>query len=464
MMKVSVPSQDDQTRDILQQLLSPWPVLFTSPEDADVVVTYGAEETGKPTVTIPRRTPGFERWLGERGLTDNRRKSLTVQATNDLELVFEPATENVCVSGNSRNEVEASPLLRVDDSTILLPIDIIEEYSLRLNKVSNPRLSTMYRLLTGLPIPYTLAPSGLRAAFLGARAKIGLDPYPCHMDLDALRFLIHGALETAAEGPLDGKTWDGHRYACLVTHDVDSRDGLRRATSLKRLEEGYDLPSAWFVPTERYELDPEVLSALGNHGELGSHGTRHDGRLIYSPGAEVRGRLGSSRRFLEEMAGVKVRGFRAPLLQHSGTILGALKDEGYLYDASIPTWEPMHPPVMGPHGIETVYPMMLHGVVEAPLSAPQDHQMLVGGLNPKQTVERWLGIREMIRGIGGLLTISVHPDCGLADRESLGHYEGLLSEIASDRDAKVILPMECARYLGSHRAELEVQSIPVPSS
>ena len=50
---------------------------------------------------------------------------------------------------------------------------------------------------------------------------------------------------------------------------------------LKKIEEKYDVQSAWYVPSNRYKLNDDSIRQLSNHGEVGAHDTKHDGRLVH---------------------------------------------------------------------------------------------------------------------------------------------------------------------------------------
>jgi hypothetical protein len=135
-----------------------------------------------------------------------------------------------------------------------------------------------------------------------------------------------------------------------------------------------------------------------------------------------------------------VVGFRAPILQHNQTILLALKEAGYLYDTSVPTWEPKHPYTMKPHGIGTVYPLMLNGIIEIPLTLPQDHQLLsVLGFAPEEVLKTWATMTSVIRDLNGVCMFLVHPDYELANSNN-DLYEELVNIVTSDSHATLTLP------------------------
>jgi peptidoglycan/xylan/chitin deacetylase (PgdA/CDA1 family) len=263
------------------------------------------------------------------------------------------------------------------------------------------------------------------------------------LPLDALRFILTRAIEELSEKKLQRKTWNEKRWAFLVTHDVDTHEGLRRSRVLKKLEETYDVSSAWYIPSKHYKLNPETVKELANHGEVGAHGTRHDGKLTRLPKQKLVDRLREAKQTLENIINCPVKGFRAPLLQHSLKIIQALREAGYMYDASIPTWEPKHPSTMRSHGIGTIYPITINEVVEIPVTLPQDHQMIHAlGMSARQTVEAWIKLMKTIERMGGLCVFLMHPNYELARSENLKLYEDLLNTVTGNDEAYITLPKE----------------------
>jgi peptidoglycan/xylan/chitin deacetylase (PgdA/CDA1 family) len=252
------------------------------------------------------------------------------------------------------------------------------------------------------------------------------------------------ALEEMCGQKLSKRAWKKKKYVCTVTHDIETKNGLQRARRLKKLEERYGVPSAWYIPSKHYILDAEMVRELANHGEIGAHDTKHDGKLVYLPKDRLIKRFVEAKKTLAEIAGQNVVGFRAPLLQHNLTIIQALTDAGYVYDTSIPTWEPNHPCTMKPHGIGTVFPFRLGGLVEVPVTLTQDHQLLTFfGMSPRQVAAEWWDMTHLIRSLGGLATFLVHPDYELGDSGSVV-YEEILSNISTDNEAWIALPSEVA--------------------
>ena len=121
------------------------------------------------------------------------------------------------------------------------------------------------------------------------------------------------------------------------------------------------------------------------------------------------------------------------MLQHTSGLLLGLGECGFKYDTSIPTWEPKHPRTMRPHGIGTLFPILIEGMTEVPITLVQDHQLLhVLGLTPKEAITVWLSNLAVIKALGGSCVFLSHPEYGLLSSEGFPYYEELLNTIASD--------------------------------
>lgn len=413
--------------------------MFTDLDDADVLIVYEEKpRENMETIVIPSNSIDFVEWLKDKGLNVVRKPGTRtfVAATPHTILTMIPQTQ-YCYDGS----IGQPQPIKLNDNILLLTFDIVKEYSKIVNDTLNSKSSTLYRLLTGLPISYTVAPEQLRNFLMSRNAQqTDLDFYD-KLPLDALRFLLAKAIEEITDKRLERKTWNGKSYACAITHDIDTRNSLKRAKALKRLEERYDVPSAWYVPSKHCRSDSTAIQELGNYGEIGSHDIKHNGKLARLPKQRVVERLLEAKQTLEKIINWPIKGFRAPLLQHSLKIIQALEEVGYTYDTSIPTWEPKHPCTMKPHGIATAYPLTFNGITEIPVTLPQDHQLLyVLGLTPREVIEKWLNMIDVIKELGGLCIFLIHPDYKLTNSENFDVYEELIKTIASDNQAWITLP------------------------
>src|SRR3989449_733145 len=244
----------------------------------------------------------------------------------------------------------------------------------------------------------------------------------------------------------------GKDYALAVTHDVETREGLENGCMrLYDVEQKLHVRSTWNVPSDRYPLSNDILSKLAVAGELGAHDTRHDGRLVLADFEAKVKRVGECRTTLEQLSGKEVRGFRSPLLQHSHEIVEALGKAGYTHDSSIPSWEILSPTSLGPHGIGTVFPFIASGIVEVPVSLPQDHQLLrVVGLNAPESIELLHKFSHWISSLGGACVLLVHPDYDFGLPENQDEYRRLLEVFTQDPKCDIITLDEIARWW-SHR-------------
>jgi len=431
----------------IRELLSPWDVSVTNLDEADVVIVYKDKpmET-KKTIVIPSDSAECMKWVKEMKLTVARKpgEPVFVAASKQTVLTIKPQVL-YCYDGLVKPVPRDTPptLGEVDDNLLFLTLDIVKEYDKILDETLNAKPSTAYRLLTSLPFPYTIAPRRLKDFFLKDRAGHENFTLCDKLQLDALRLILVRAIDKLFKEEIRKKTWNGKRYACIVTHDIETLKGLQRAKRLKKLEEKYDVASAWYIPSKRYELNLETIRELASYGEVGAHDTMHDGKLLQLPEEKLVKRLHEAKQTLEKITNCPVEGFRAPLLQHSTRFIRALDKAGYSYDTSIPTWEPMHPSTFGPHGIGTTHPLHVNGIIEVPVSVPQDHQMIKClGMTLSRTVETWLEIRDAIKDLGGIYTILIHPDYEFGSPSGQDIYEDLLHRICADDLALFAVPSQ----------------------
>jgi len=442
-MKISVQASAADSH-VIRELLSPWDVQFVRLEEADVVVVYKEKPMeGKKTLVIPWDSRAFDAWTRQKELKIIRRLGhlAVIQASANAALTITPTT-SYCIDAHLGQDFEDSNPTKiiVNEDLSVLTVDVVKEYDEILDETLNAKSSTAYRLLESSPIPYRILPKQLSNFFLKNHKSSGSLSICDKLPVDALRFALKEALEQLLGKTIHRKTWNGRNHVFLMTHDVETIEGLQRACYLKKLEEKYDIPSAWYIPSKRYKLNHEIIKKLANYGEVGAHDTTHDGKLGQLPERKLVERLLEAKRGIEVAAEQTVQGFRTPLLQHNTKIIEALEKTGYSYDTSIPTWEPMHPRTMKPHGIGTIYPLKFDGFTEIPVTLPQDHQLLhVLDLDPEELVKKWLEMASVIKELGGVCMLLVHPDYKLADPNS-DVYEELLNTVASDKEAWVTVP------------------------
>jgi peptidoglycan/xylan/chitin deacetylase (PgdA/CDA1 family) len=428
---------------IIQELLSPWIISFTELDEADITIVYKQKpSTTKVAVMIPSDSISFVTWAKETGLDTNPKTGCItfVSATRQNTLTITPETQYQFGKLTADPlEEETSTEIQTKDHTVIIKIDLVEEFKNIINRILHPEQSKLHKVVTGLPIPYGLAPRKLRDFLM--KTERGLEDLDfCNkLPIDALRFMLVNAIEKASGKKVKKNSLFVDSNVCLLTHDVETANGLQKTSFLRKIEEKYNVSSAWYVPSSRYKLDNDIIRELANHGEVGSHDTKHDGKLVHLKKRELVERLIDSRQTLEKITQKPVVGFRAPILQHNQTILQSLVEAGYLYDTSIPTWEPKHPYTMKQHGIGTVFPLKLNGLIEIPLTLTQDHQLLhVLRLARKDALKVWASMTNLICDIGGVCTFLVHPEYEIAGNLEL--YDELISALASNAKFTFTLP------------------------
>lgn len=308
------------------------------------------------------------------------------------------------------------------NGVVELPSDLISTCSTKLETVNNLRVGLGYALSTRLPFRYNGLPVSIRNRLLRTRMA----------DSDLSR---HFVMEIARRILIEAFTELGFRLArkkppsLLVTHDVETERGLRRATALKDVEDDLNISSTWFVASHEYPINGSIAARLADNSVIGSHDIKHDGRLIQiRKRSELVQRMRESRQRLEEVFGQEVRCFRAPLLQFSRGIISALNEAGYRFDFSLPCWEPIYPPTMSGFGIECAQAFEMKGVVETPLTLFQDHQVLnLMGMNVDEAIKLWLKQARLIRSFEGDIVLLIHPDYSFSD--NLKEYRELLTKL-----------------------------------
>ena len=142
-----------------------------------------------------------------------------------------------------------------------------------------------------------------------------------------------------------------------------------------------------------------MVAELGRRGfEVGVHGLHHDGRDLESE-ATLRARLPEMKAWGDRLGAV---GFRSPATRRDWSLMPLLPFE---YDTSFPDTDPYEPDA---GGCCSWLPFMIDGLVELPITLPQDHTLLE--ILDADAAEIWRRKTELIRGAGGMALLITHPD------------------------------------------------------
>jgi polysaccharide deacetylase family protein (PEP-CTERM system associated) len=127
-----------------------------------------------------------------------------------------------------------------------------------------------------------------------------------------------------------------------------------------------DVKGTFFVVGEVAEAEPDLVREIAARGhELGLHGWRHVPLTELAPD-DFRAEVARGKALLEELGGVSVTGFRAPifsLVPESRWAVDVLRDLGFTYSSSV---LPAMSPLFGDPGVPTTPFRWPNGLIELP--------------------------------------------------------------------------------------------------
>jgi hypothetical protein len=275
---------------------------------------------------------------------------------------------------------------------------------------------------------------GLRRLYSRVQARTSFPRWPAEPGLHDLYDSVLGlAAELAGEPVPWIAPWPtGHSWAVVLTHDVETEAGYRSCEPLRELEVAFGFRSSWnFVP-RRYRVEQSRVEQLLADGfEVGVHGLYHDGRDLASLGV-LRERLPAIREYARRWHAV---GFRSPATHRVWEWMPLL---GFDYDSSYPDTDPFEP--MG-GGCCTWLPYFNEGLVELPITLPQDHTLFV---ILRRDESPWLEKAALLRARGGMALLITHPDY-MREPERLDAYARFLADVGDD-GAWRALPREVSAW------------------
>jgi peptidoglycan/xylan/chitin deacetylase (PgdA/CDA1 family) len=227
-----------------------------------------------------------------------------------------------------------------------------------------------------------------------------------------------------------------YRAAAILTHDVESGEGLKRVLELADLEQERGFRSSFNIVAWWYPIDYGIVRELEDRGfEIGLHGLRHDRSLF-----------ASRRAFLQQLPAVAeaaqklgAQGFRSPSTHRVHDWLAELP---VLYDTSMPHSDPFEPQ---PGGCCTLWPYAIGDVIELPYTLSQDYTLFT--LLEERSIDQWLRQLEAIEERHGLIQCVSHPDPGyLGDADKRAWYLEFLDVLADRPGLWRPLPRDVALW------------------
>lgn len=252
-------------------------------------------------------------------------------------------------------------------------------------------------------------------------------------------------LQEAGETPEGWKGWpDKKRVALVLTHDVETIEGLNRCRELAEIEKEIGFRSSFNFVVGKYRVPDSIKDYLENNGfEIGIHGLYHDGKLFKSRDIFEK-RAAVINRYLKKLNAV---GFRAPSMHHN---LEWIHELNVSYDLSTFDTDPFEPQT---DGVNTIYPFWVKNgkskYLEMPYTMVQDFTLFV--LLKEKTNEIWKEKFKWIYKCGGMALVNTHPDYIAFNGEKPGYgkysielYSDFLKHIKSEYDGNYIniLPKE----------------------
>ena len=282
-----------------------------------------------------------------------------------------------------------------------------------------------------------------RFARIQARSRFPRGPRePARHDFMAeLYRLVERATGTAA--PWIGPWPAPHGWALVLSHDVETSDGVAALPRVRDVELAAGLRSSWnFVP-RRYAVPDGLVRDLTSGGfEVGVHGLFHDGHDV-DP-ARVPQRLPEMRQWAERWGAV---GFRSPATHRSWEVMAEI---GFDYDSSYSDTAPYEPQS---GGSGAWWPYFIGPTVELPITMVQDHTLFV--ILERTDIAIWREKAAWLRERGGMVLLLTHPDY-LAKDNLLDRYREFVDEFAADGSAWRALPREVSAWWRRRAASMLV--------
>ncbi|KPJ60277.1 MAG: hypothetical protein AMS15_06490 [Planctomycetes bacterium DG_23] len=302
-------------------------------------------------------------------------------------------------------------------------------------------------LFTRLPFHYHLVPGETRVCIHKAMVAWkrsfhrGFDfpQWPIDKSVETLRWLALKIEATRGEERFEFRPFWPHnkKFAFVLSHDVDTDEGLRETERFQQINEKYGMRPVWFVPAALIPQAGRLLTELVERGgEIGLHGSSHDGKLAFLHEQGMRKRFQAC---LDIMHRFEMKGFRSPLLFRTPRLFEVLV-HFFDYDSSVPDTELFT-------GCASVFPFFRGSLLELPITLPMDATLISMGKKPEETLEIWRKKTRWIEEVGGLALLVTHTESHYsANPEMLSVYEQFLSEMTEKDAGWFALPKEVAAW------------------
>ena len=278
----------------------------------------------------------------------------------------------------------------------------------------NARLSAAFRFYYRFLRP--LLPIAVRQVLQRSRGTVNSEKW---YEPSAFVRSLTQCLEEKNSVPIVHPWPDDADFALVLTHDVETAEGLQHVPTIAAIEEELGFRSSWNVVPHKYPVDMRLIEDLKSRGfEIGVHGFNHDGRLYFSQ-RTFQSRAPAINSAIHKYGAV---GFRSPMVHRNLEWLQLLDIE---YDSSCFDVDPFQ---AMPGGVGSIWPFVFGRFVELPYTLPQDHTLFIA-LGHRDT-RVWTEKLQFIARHHGLALMLTHPDYLTSDH-NLSLYRDFLSYVKS---------------------------------
>lgn len=269
--------------------------------------------------------------------------------------------------------------------------------------------------------------------------------------------------------PADPVRWpEGRTAAAAFTFDVDAESvalvadpssagrmsvmshqaygPLSGVPRLLRLLDRHDVRSTFFVPGFTALRHPGVVRDIVAAGhEIAHHGFLHESLIGVDPEQEA-AILDRGLAALEEVAGVRPVGYRAPMWELTWASPGLLADRGFRYDSSL--MDADHPYELAVDRERSLVEIPIHWGLDDWEQYCYLPDLFGSGLieSPAKAIELWRAEYDALKADGGCFVLTGHPFLsGRPGRAAA--LDRLVGEIVADRSTWVASLAEIADHV-----------------
>ncbi len=285
-------------------------------------------------------------------------------------------------------------------------------------------------------IPFRIFLNKLLVKYQSKKIKKGFPDWPSDVSVDVLTFIKEKKKRVS---------WPKKKkYAIILSHDIDTSQGMSLLPAILSVEEKAGLRSTNFFVGNYYKLNHVFLTKMQERGhEVACHGDKHDYLLPYLTKEEIRQRMEKCNLFLKKY---DIAGFRAPSLLISES-LDQVNESFFSYDSSVTDTE-LFMPDSNYSGSCSVFPFFKGKLLRIPITLPMDSSLLFLGYSPEKVLEVWREKLKLIKEIGGVAMLVTHSEKHFsANRRMLVLYERFIKEICSDKEVWITTGKELTQYL-----------------